>query len=60
MRYFVPPLNEIESIIWGPRKFSIFWESGGVGRLNDDEVISQCDPITERERMLSTNWSNEE
>ena len=35
--------------LWGPRKFLICGESGGIGRLNDDGVISQCDPIAEHD-----------
>ena len=37
------------AFLWGPRKFLICGESGGIGRLNDDGGISQCDPIAERE-----------
>jgi hypothetical protein len=40
------------AFLWGPRKFLICGESGGIGRLNDDGVISQCDPIAEHERNL--------
>ena len=35
--------------LWGPRKFLICGESGGIGRLNDDGVISQCNPIAEHD-----------
>ena len=37
------------AFLWGPRKFLICGESGGIGRLNDDGGISQCDPIAEHD-----------
>ena len=43
----------------GSPQILICGESGGIGRLNDDGGISQCDPIAEHERMLSTNWDKE-
>ena len=36
-----------------PRGSWLSGESGGIGRLNDDAVISQCASIAEREAMLS-------
>ena len=58
--HVVHKLGQRINIPLSSRSHELRGESGGIGRLNDDEVISQCDPITERERMLSTNWSNEE
>ncbi len=35
---------------WGPRHGSaVVGKSGGLGRLDDDNVVSLCDPIAERE-----------
>ena len=59
MKYLEPFAFCEGLFLWGPRKFLICGESGGIGRLNDDGVISQCDPIAEHERMLSTNWDKE-
>ena len=49
---YLEPFAFCEGLFYG--------ESGGIGRLNDDGVISQCDPIAEHERMLSPNRTNEE
>lgn len=47
--------NEVSNQLWGPRKSLIFGESGDIGRPNDDEVVSQCDPIVER--VVAANFN---
>ncbi len=44
--YMIGKRNRIKR---GPRKFLICGESGGSGRLNNDEVVDLCDPLAERE-----------
>ena len=44
---------------WGPRKFTIFGESGGIGRPNNDVVVGQCDPIAERDGMSGFDSYND-
>ena len=47
--------NEVSNQLWGLRKSLIFGESGDIGRPNDDEVVSQCDPIVER--VVAANFN---
>jgi hypothetical protein len=42
-----------------PNNLLIFWESGGISRPNDDEVIGQCDLIAEREPLQRKNRSRQ-
>ena len=51
-------LSQIVLLLGGHAEIAYFGgESGGIGRFNEREAVSQCDPIAERDG-IRTNYEN--